>query len=355
MAIPLDSSWDEQVHGPRNLWSLDFGDSSPFDGMPLTEPTLEDENTTDMLENVPELHVSTRNTDRLIGNPSAVQSIDSRENQDSWPSPLVPPMSASITVPLETLLTTRNTGQVRTKSFEERFQGVTQADPSHTSAQGKQREGFLQTQLQQFDTANVESVDVTVPELLCLSEADRTFQNPSKNDAQISKSNSTFSHSISPLIGPSVLNMEPDEAAIGAMADFSVLRSTSGSDMASETSRLEAKQSKNCVDSAKTQQDNSDRTWTANQSLKNSPFREMVWTHDMHPASHRPKRTRRGDENAARLAVRRYGGACPKHKITKKAVSLPMMIIESTTYNYCLNSAGVGYQALRWFKQVIIQ
>jgi hypothetical protein len=46
----------------------------------------------------------------------------------------------------------------------------------------------------------------------------------------------------------------------------------------------------------------------------------MTFNADMHPTSQQPKRPRTKEDNAARLAVRRHGGACLKHKSTKKKV-----------------------------------
>lgn len=70
------------------------------------------------------------------------------------------------------------------------------------------------------------------------------------------------------------------------------------------------------------------------------PLAEMVWTQNMDPAAHIPKQKRTKEENAARRAVRRLGGACVKHKTNKKAVSTDEVMVTLT----CSNNLAVPLQ-----------
>ena len=56
----------------------------------------------------------------------------------------------------------------------------------------------------------------------------------------------------------------------------------------------------------------------------NPPCGEMIFSCNMNPITQTQKRPRSREDNAARLAVRRNGGACAQHKATKKKVRIFM-------------------------------
>jgi hypothetical protein len=76
-----------------------------------------------------ESYVPTQGTDHFLRNPSAMQSIEPREDGKSWSSPPVLPSSTLTTVLLEKHLETRNVGQGMTTSLKEQVQEMAKADP----------------------------------------------------------------------------------------------------------------------------------------------------------------------------------------------------------------------------------
>jgi hypothetical protein len=120
MAVPVDCFWDEEVHGPRTVWSIDSGDPGIFDSMPLTDTSPDITNPADALKSVAAPHASMHRADHLLIISSVMQSIKPREDQNSWFSSLVVPPSTLKIVPLESYLKTRNLGRDTTMSLKER-------------------------------------------------------------------------------------------------------------------------------------------------------------------------------------------------------------------------------------------
>jgi hypothetical protein len=173
-------------------------------------------------------------------------------------------------------------------------------------------------------------VNITVPQSPCGAEADNASQTPSHYETQHDKTNITLLQKASSVPCPSAVNVEADEAHINTWPDLSVLRSGSGSRFGSGTSRLEAEEIEEAAGGVERQQkEKSVQALTGNQSSGNLQFTEIVLSQDMNPLSQKPKQTRTKEDRSTRLAERRHGRACPKHKSTKKAVFFPLTKLET--------------------------
>jgi hypothetical protein len=313
MAAPVHCLWDEEEHRERNLWDLGF------DYIPLADPDIT--NPEDPFEDDMRNHFSTRKIDDLLGNTLAVQSNQPRDEQNSCHTHPVFAPSALTNTSLEARLIARDVGQDMTTSLKERVQAMAEADPRHISPQEKRRDAFIEIRLQQLDAEDLGPADVTVPNLLRQPVVDNTFQTPSHSENQHGNSNSAMSRRTSPMLCPTAVNTKIDEAHASTGPDFGVFRFGPGSATASGIGKLEAEVSENVNVGTKRQREEQPVQWFAgNESSRKPDFTEMVWTQHMNPASQRPKQTRTKEDTAARMAVRRHGGACPKHKATKKAV-----------------------------------
>lgn len=208
-------------------------------------------------------------------------------------------------------------------SLKERVKAMAQADPRHISRQEKRRDAFIEMRLQQLDAENIGAVGSVIPEWRPGAEVDITSQKCPHYAARNGNGNGEVLQRTGSVIYSSAVNTEFDEASISMSSELSPFRSSSSSGIASGSSILGSSRHEKAEGGTERQrEEQSVQALAENRSSRESTFTEMVWTQDMGPASKRPKQTRTQEDRATRLAVRRCGGACPKHKLNKKAVSI---------------------------------
>jgi hypothetical protein len=111
MAVPVHPLRDDEVHGLRDLWSLDFGDSRLFGSMQPTDLSPDDTEAAGTLRDSTEYRFPSQSADPLLQNFSAVQSFEIRDDDNSWFNCPVLSPSAPTTAHFETGLRNRDVGQ----------------------------------------------------------------------------------------------------------------------------------------------------------------------------------------------------------------------------------------------------
>jgi hypothetical protein len=205
-----------------------------------------------------------------------------------------------------------------TKLLKEIVLARAKADPRMISQQEKQRDAFIATRLEQLEDEHAEEARVASPISSSIAWAGK-LQRQVHPQSRCLKSMSNIVQTEAPLLNQSTTDVEVTNvcASIQSASSFFPCVSSLGS-------KFETTESGDDGISAKTPtsagaQKQAEKS-LATVSPTNSAFVEMIFNTDMHPASQQPKQARSKEDNAARLAVRRRGGACSKHKSTKKAV-----------------------------------
>jgi hypothetical protein len=246
---------------------------------------------------ISEWNAPTETPDPFLSQPSVMHSIEPRDSRNSWVIRPILPLSASKTVPLEANSETGNVGQNMTKLLKEQVQEMAKADPRHVSRQGKQRDAFIEIRLCELHAEDGGARGLTARKPLLEGQPDAISQKASHYETVNGDGNSIALPSHSSVICHSDLHSGVDADQVRIRPELSCNRSGLSPSVATEGMSI--------------------------QMLPGNQHAEMVWTQDMNPASQNPKQTRSKEDKARRLEVRRRGGACPKHKSTKKAVSCP--------------------------------
>lgn len=339
--MPIPGGWDDDVHGSRYLCSLDYGDPRTDDSMPLTHPNAYIRNPADTPNHISDWNVFTQTPSFLLSQPSVMQPIEPRGDRDSWLSHPILPSSPSTTRPCETDSSTDSLREGTIMSLKERVQAMANADSRHIPLQEKRRDAFIQIRLGQLDAEDVGAVSVTAPKHFYGAEQDYPSDELSLSMTQNGNRSSAFLHRAGRNQGQSTANFEVDEADIETNLDPSSFGSGSSHSFASDASNLDLQGRENSHRAAERQREgNAIQVSSGTQLFGNSSCTEMVWSQDMNPLTQRPKRTRTKEDRETRLAVRRNGGACPRHKASKKAV-----IFSSQRLIYYISDTNVSSSA----------
>jgi hypothetical protein len=321
MAVPTHSQWGDDMHGPRDLWSLDYGDSRTVDSTPLTNPNASIRNPADTPKYISEWNVFTQTPDYLLSPLSAMQPIEPKADWDFGLGHPTLPLSSSMTGPRETDFATGFIRQGTITSLKEQVQAMAKADLRQIPVQEKRRDAFIEIRREQLDAEDVGAVNITAPNPFYGAKQSDPSQQFSLSRTQIGNRSSAFSSVTGRNLQPSTVDSEIDEAHISTGLDPSNFRFASRSNFAPGTSRLELQGSPNSHSTtARRRKGVSVQALTEDHLSGKSPCPEMVWNHNMNPLAQRPKRPRTKEERDSRLAVRRHGGACSRHKASKKAV-----------------------------------
>jgi hypothetical protein len=309
MALPIGLWWNIGQCDLENSWNLDISGSGQFDSTLSTPWNFETDSQADTFRHFRQPNSSTQGSDNPLSTSRSGQAIEPEDVRNYC-------FSSAASLSTERQSRTLHSRTSPTKLLKEIVLARAKADPRKISQQEKRRDAFIATRLEQLEDEHAEEARTTSPISSSIAWAGK-LQRQAHPQPGYFKSVSNIAQTEALLLNQSATNVEATNACASIQSASSLFPSVSSLGSKFETTELGYNGiSANTPTSAQKRVEKS----LATVSPTNSASVEMVFNTDMHPASQQPKQARSKEDNAARLAVRRRGGACSKHKSTKKKV-----------------------------------
>jgi hypothetical protein len=310
MALPIDLWGNTGQCDLENSWDPGITGSRQFDSTLSTPWNFEIDSQADTFRHFWP-NFSTQGSDNPLGTSRSAQAIEPKDVRNYR-------FSGAASIPTETQSRTLHSRTSPTKLLKEIVLARAKADPRKISQQEKQRDAFIATRLEQLEDERAEEAGIASPISSSVTWAGR-LQRQVHPQPGCFKSRSDIAQTDAPLINQSTTDVEVTNVCGRKQSAFSLFPcvSSPGSKSGTIESGYDGILANIPAENIIQKQG---ETSSAMVPPANSTFVEMTFNADMHPTSQQPKRARSKEDNAARLAVRRHGGACLKHKSTKKAV-----------------------------------
>jgi hypothetical protein len=311
MALPIDLWCNTGQCDLENSWNPGPRDSRQFDSTLSTPWNFEIDSQADTFQHFWQPNSSTQSSDNPLSTSRSAQAIEPEDVRNYC-------ISGAALIPTTTQSLTFHSRTSPTKSLKEIVLARAKADPRKISQQEWQRDAFIATRLEQLEDERAEEAGVVSPISSSTTWADK-LQRQVHPQPKRFKSKSGIAQTDAPLINPCATNVEATNVWGSTQPAFSLFPcvSSPGSKSGATESACDGILANRLAGDIIQQQG---KTISAMVPPANSTFVEMTFNADMHPTSQQPKRARTKEDNTARLAVRRHGGACLKHKFTKKKV-----------------------------------
>lgn len=310
MALPIDLWCNTGQCDLENSWDPGTRDSRQLDSTLSTPWNLETDSQDDTFRHFWQPNTSTQGSDNPLSTRRSAQAIEPEDVRNYC-------ISGAALIPTTTQSPTFHSQTSPTKLLKEIVLARAKADPRKISQQEKQRDAFIATRLEQLEDERAEEAGVASSISSSTTWAGKLQRQVHPQPGRF-ESRSDIAQTDVPLINQCATDVEVADVSGSTQPAFSLFPrvSSPGSKSGITESAYGILANRPAGDIIQKQR----KTSPAMTPSANSTFVEMTFSADMHPTSQRPKRARTKEDNAARLAVRRHGGACLKHKSTKKAV-----------------------------------
>jgi hypothetical protein len=307
MALPIDLWCNTGQCDLETSWNPGPGDSRQFDSALSTPWNFEIDSQADTFQHFWQPNSSRQGSDNPLSTSRSAQAIEPADVRNYCISgtALIPTTTQSLTFHSRTSLT---------KLLKEIVLARAKADPRKISRQEMQRDAFIATRVEQLGDERAEEAGVASPISSSTTWVGKLQRLVHPQPGRF-KSRSDIAQIDAPLINRCATDVEVTNVCGSTQPSFSLFPSpVSKSGTESACGRILANRPAGDIIQKQ------GKTSSAMVPPANSTFVEMTFNANMHPTSQQPKRARSKEDNAARLAVRRHGGACLKHKSTKKKV-----------------------------------